>query len=72
MNANAAYVAVESLKFTDELLPPAVLAYAGLGLSDKDMFSSTKITRATDAKFDDEGAYACACGWGPTCRVLMF
>ncbi len=55
LNSSAAYVEVDSLKFTDELLPSAVLAYAALGLSDKDMFSSTKITRATDAKFDDEG-----------------
>jgi hypothetical protein len=61
-NSNATCIEVDGLKFTDELLPPAVLAYASLGLSDKDIFSTTKITRATDARYDDDGV----CWWAGT------
>jgi hypothetical protein len=56
LNHSMTTVSIDFMKFSDEMLPPPVLAYASVGLAEKDMFSTTRSQRATDTKFDpDEG-----------------
>ena len=55
-NSNATCIEVEHVRFTDELLAPAGLAYAALGLSDRDTFLGSKPAKVPDSRFEaDEG-----------------